>query len=409
MMLSLLPTAAYAAMADGVDTQGAIVSENGTGVSDDSNSSGNTDDLQVEDSKDSGNTGDQQVGGSSGSGTADDPADAEGGADPTDSVNGNDSADPQDDGDAVLPTATTVVSTSEELVAAIAAASDGDTITLGEGEFTTYGNTSPKKSLTFEGVGTNTVWTIGDLNQDAKGEGNGDCSFEGCETITFKNMTLKVDNKNYRGFIRINNTVVENCTLEGRTAYWGYETAKFVNATFNAPEGDYALWDYSTKAMTFEGCTFNISGKGVHVYVEAANADKDVTRTVAVNNCTVNSSAEGKAFLNIKNSTQSYDVTLSGRNTVTGLAKDSTTGSELYQVETTEVTETTGNPVTVKQENTAGEFETIYEVKQPSANVAKVGDTEYATLDKAIAALSSSSYTLQLLDKSAWNEATPVY
>ena len=398
MMLSLLPTAAYAAMADGVDTQGAIVSENGTGVSDDSSSS-DTGDLQVEDSKDSGNTGDQQVGGSSGSGTADDPADAEGGADPTDSVNGNDSADPQDDGDAVLPTATTVVSTSEELVAAIAAASDGDTITLGEGEFTTYGNTSPKKSLTFEGVGTNTVWTIGDLNQDAKGEGNGDCSFEGCETITFKNMTLKVDNKNYRGFIRINNTVVENCTLEGRTAYWGYETAKFVNATFNAPEGDYALWDYSTKAMTFEGCTFNISGKGVNVYVEAANADKDVTRTVAVNNCTVNSSAEGKAFLNIKNSTQSYDVTLSGRNTVTGLAKDSTTGSELYQVETTEVTETTGNPVTVKQENTAGEFETIYEVKKTEkAYVAEVGSNKYETLQAAIDAAAKNATVILLAD-----------
>ena len=397
MLLSLLPTAAYAVMADGVETQGAIVSENGTGVSDDSNSSGNTDDLQVGDSKDSGNTGDQQVGGSSGSGTADDPADAEGGADPTDSVNGNDSADPQDDGDAVTPAATTVVSTSEELVAAIAAASDGDTITLGEGEFTTYGNTSPKKSLTFEGVGTNTVWTIGDLNQDAKGEGNGDCSFEGCETITFKNMTLKVDNKNYRGFIRINNTVVENCTLEGRTAYWGYETAKFVNATFNAPEGDYALWDYSTKAMTFEGCTFNISGKGVNVYVEAANADKDVTRTVAVNNCTVNSSAEGKAFLNIKNSTQSYDVTLSGRNTVTGLAKDSTTGSELYQVETTEVTETTGNPVTVKQENTAGEFETIYEVKKTEkAYVAEVKGVKYETLQAAIDAAGRNA-TVKLL------------
>ena len=399
MMLSLLPTAAYAAMADGVDTQGAIVSENGTGVSDDSNSSGNTDDLQVGDSKDSGNTGDQQVGGSSGSGTADDTTGAEGGADPADSVNGNDSADPQDDGDAVLPTATTVVSTSEELVAAIAAASDGDTITLGEGEFTTYGNTSPKKSLTFEGVGTNTVWTIGDLNQDAKGEGNGDCSFEGCETITFKNMTLKVDNKNYRGFIRINNTVVENCTLEGRTAYWGYETAKFVNATFNAPEGDYALWDYSTKAMTFEGCTFNISGKGVNVYVEAANADKDVTRTVAVNNCTVNSSAEGKAFLNIKNSTQSYDVTLSGRNTVTGLAKDSTTGSELYQVETTEVTETTGNPVTVKQENTAGEFETIYEVKKTEkAYVAEVNGIQYETLQAAIDAAAKNATVTLLAD-----------
>ena len=399
MMLSLLPTAAYAAMGNADETQGAIVSENGTGVSDDSNSSGNTDDLQVGDSKDSGNTGDQQVGGSSGSGTADDTTGAEGGADPADSVNGNDSADPQDDGDAVMPVATTVVSTSEELVAAIAAASDGDTITLGEGEFTTYGNTSPKKSLTFEGVGTNTVWTIGDLNQDAKGEGNGDCNFEGCETITFKNMTLKVDNKNYRGFIRINNTVVENCTLEGRTAYWGYETAKFVNATFNAPEGDYALWDYSTKAMTFEGCTFNISGKGVNVYVEAANADEGVTRTVAVNNCTVESTKENKAFLNIKNSTQSYDVTLSGTNTVNGLTANGTTGSALYQVETTEVTETTGKPVTVKQENKAGELETVYEVKKTEkAYVAEVNGVKYDSLQAAIDAASRNATVTMLAD-----------
>lgn len=399
MMLSLLPTAAYAAMADGVETQGAIVSENGTDVSDDSNSSGNTGGLQVGDSKDSDGTGDQQVEGSNGSGTADDTTGTEGGADPTDSVNGNDSADPQDDGDAVMPVASSVVSTSEELVAAIAAASDGDTITLGEGEFTTYGNTSPKKSLTFEGVGTNTVWTIGDLNQDAKAEGNGDCSFEGCETITFKNMTLKVDNKNYRGFIRINNTVVENCTLEGRTAYWGYETAKFVNATFNALEGDYALWDYSTKAMTFEGCTFNISGKGVNVYVEAANADEGVTRTVAVNNCTVESTKENKAFLNIKNSTQSYDVTLSGTNTVNGLTANGTTGSALYQVETTEVTETTGKPVTVKQENKAGELETVYEVKKTEkAYVAEVNGVKYATLQAAIDAAAQNATVTLLAD-----------
>lgn len=378
MMLSLLPTAAYATMADGVDTQGAIVSENGTGVSDDS----------------------------SGSGTADDTTGAEGGADPTDSVNGNDSTDPQDDGDAVMPVASSVVSTSEELVAAIAAANDGDTITLGEGEFTTYGNTSPEKSLTFVGAGTGTVWTIGDLDKDVGGEGNGDCSFDGCNTVTFRNMTLKSNGADYRGFIRISNTVVENCTLKGKTAYWGYETAKFVNSTFNAPEGDYALWDYSTKAMTFEGCRFNSSGKGVNVYVEQPSTD---ARTVEVNGCTVNSDKAGKAFLNIKNSTQAFDVTLSGTNTVTGLEANGTTGSALYQVETTEVTETTGNPVTVKQANTAGELETVYEVKQPSANVAKVGDTEYATLDKAIAALSSNSYTLQLLDKTAWNADTPVY
>ena len=406
MMLSLLPTAAYAAMADGVDTQGAIVSENGTDVSDDSNSSGNTDDLQVGGSEGNGDTGAQQVGDSSGSGTAGDTTVAEGGADPTDSANGNDSADPQDDGDAVMPVASSVVSTSEELVAAIAAANDGDTITLGEGEFTTYGNTSPKKSLTFVGAGTGTVWTIGNLSKDVKGEGNGDCSFDGCETITFQNMTLKSDGADYRGFIRISNTAVKKCTLVGKTAYWGYETAKFEDSTFNAPVGDYALWDYSTKAMTFEGCTFNISGKGVNVYVEAGNADKDVTRTVAVNSCIVNSTKENKAFLNIKNSTQAYDVTLSGTNTVTGLAADSTTGSALYQVETTKVTETAGNPVTVKEAQTDGTVKTVYEVKQPSTSeltnyvmvsgIKGFENTKFATFAEAYAAIKPVVATLGL-------------
>lgn len=396
MMLSLLPTAAYATMADDVDTQGASVSENGTGVSDDSNSSGNTGDLQVGDSEDGGNTGDQQVGGSSGSGTADDTTGAEGGADPTDSVNGNDSADQQDDGDAVLPVASSVVSTSEELVAAIAAANDGDTITLGEGEFTTYGNTSPEKSLTFVGAGTGTVWTIGDLDKDVGGEGNGDCSFDGCNTVTFRNMTLKSNGADYRGFIRISNTVVENCTLKGKTAYWGYETAKFVNSTFNAPEGDYALWDYSTKAMTFEGCRFNISGKGVNVYVEQPSTD---ARTVEVNGCTVNSDKAGKAFLNIKNSTQAFDVTLSGTNMVTGLEANGTTGSALYQVETTEVTETTGKPVAVKAKADDGTVTTLYEVKETvEASVAEVNGAKYKSLQAAVDAAKSGATVTLLAD-----------
>ena len=130
MMLSLLPTAAYAAMADGVDTQGAIVSENGTGVSDDSNSSGNTDDLQVEDSEGSGVTGDQKVEGSNGSNTVGDTAGAEGGADPSDLVNGNDSADPQDGDGAVTPAATNVAkvgnteyATLNEAIAALGSSS----------------------------------------------------------------------------------------------------------------------------------------------------------------------------------------------------------------------------------------------------------------------------------------------
>ena len=246
------------------------------------------------------------------------------------------------------------------------------------------------------GAGTGTVWTIGDLDKDVGGEGNGDCSFDGCNTVTFRNMTLKSNGADYRGFIRISNTVVENCTLKGKTAYWGYETAKFEDSTFNAPVGDYALWDYSTKAMTFEGCTFNISGKGVNVYVEQPSTD---ARTVEVNGCTVNSDKAGKAFLNIKNSTQSYDVTLSGTNTVNGLTADGTTGSALYQVETTKVTETTGNPVTVKAKADDGTVTTLYEVKETvEASVAEVNGAKYKSLQAAVDAAKSGATVTLLAD-----------
>ena len=116
MMLSLLPTAAYAAMADGAETQDAIVSGNGTGVSDDSEGSGVT--------------GDQKVEGSNGSNTVGDTAGAEGGADPSDLVNGNDSADPQDGDGAVTPAATNVAkvgnteyATLNEAIAALGSSS----------------------------------------------------------------------------------------------------------------------------------------------------------------------------------------------------------------------------------------------------------------------------------------------
>ena len=300
-----------------------------------------------------------------------------------------------------------LIETSEELAQAIANASDGDTIKLAEGEFTTYSNASPKKSLTFVGSGEGTVWTIGDLGNTPGGEKNGDYSFDGCDTITFKNMTLKSDGADYRGFIRISNTIVVDCVLSGKTAYWGYETAKFINSKFNAPEGDYALWDYSSKSMSFDGCEFNISGKGVNVYVEAGNAGSDA-RKVEVKDCTVTSTKENKAFLNIKNSTQAYDVTISGNNTVNGLAANGTTGSNLYQVETTEVTEASGKPLTVKQVDAEGIETILYQVKKQTG-VATVDGVSYDTLDAAFAALNSTNHTLTLLDDTKWDAATPVY
>lgn len=136
-----------------------------------------------------------------------------------------------------------------------------------------------------------TTWYIGAKVPDPNllgTEYNGDYSFDGAGTVTFKNMTLRSGNANYLGFIRANNTVVENCVINGKTDYWGYTSAKFIDTTFNAPNGQYALWTYCSPIMTFDTCTFNASGKVINVYTDYSAKKFDIT--VNFNNCTVNSS-----------------------------------------------------------------------------------------------------------------------
>ena len=156
-----------------------------------------------------------------------------------------------------------------KLVDAVKAASSGDTIILGEGNYTLYGiksdDTTKGKNLTFVGQGTDkTFWNIGAEvpNPEYYGtEYNGDYSFDGAGTVTFKNMTLRSGDANYLGFIRADQTVVDNCVINGKTFYWGYTSAVFKNTTFNAPSGDYAIWTYSSPTMTFDTCTFNATWK----------------------------------------------------------------------------------------------------------------------------------------------------
>ena len=278
------------------------------------------------------------------------------------------------------------VSTSEELVQAIAAANDGDTIMLGEGTFTTYNTTSPRKKLTFVGAGSDqTVWKIGNIPaQDKDGEYNSDYSFDGCDTITFKNMKMVNGIKDYMGFVRISNLNFENCVFEGRGSYWGYQTTKFTNCTFNAPENDYALWDYSSPVMTFDGCTFNVSGKTVNVYASDAS---DTVRKVVMTGCTVNSTKTNKAVLNIKNANQAWDVEISNTK-ATGLTEDATTGSNLYQVETTG---SAGKALTVSVDG-----KTVWKNGAPAVEVAEVNGTAYSSLAEAVAAAEDGD-TVKLL------------
>ena len=289
--------------------------------------------------------------------------------------------------DAIKGTTSNAVTTSEELAEAIANASDGDTIKLAEGEFTTYSNTSPKKSLTFVGSGEGTVWTIGDLTKDVHGEGNGDFSFDGCDTITFENMTLKSDGIDYRGFVRISNTIVDNCVLNGKTTYWGYKTAEFKNCKFNAPEGDYALWIYSTPSAKFDTCEFNVSGKCIHVYNEGGYDDPI---KVELADSTITSTTANKAVINIKNHNLPCEVKLTGNNTVTGLTEDKTTSSVFIQVETSTVTESSGKTVKVEQQKEDGTYETVYEVKKQTG-VAKGTEANPYTLEE-LGAMTRAEY-----------------
>lgn len=227
--------------------------------------------------------------------------------------------------------------TYTSLATAVAEAQSGDTIELGEGNYTLYGvpsvGSTQGKDLTFVGQGTDkTAWNIGDEVPDPNKFGteyNGDYSFDGAKTVTFKNMTLRSGKVDYLGFIRIDNTVVENCVINGKTDYWGYTSAVFKDTTFNAPSSNYALWTYCSPTMTFDTCTFNANGKAINVYTDYSAGAHDIT--VNFNNCTVNSSS-GKTALNINDSNMGsykYILNITGDNHVTA-EWDTTTCTQLF-------------------------------------------------------------------------------
>ena len=235
------------------------------------------------------------------------------------------------------------------LVDAVKAAKKGETttITLGAGKYTLYkipsDDTTKGRDLTFEGKGRGvTTWIIGPEVPDPSKYGteyNGDYSFDGAGTVTFKNMTLHSDKADYMGFIRIDNTVVENCVINGKTDYWGYTSAVFKDTTFNAPSSNYALWTYCSPTMTFDTCTFNANGKAINVYTDYSAGAHDIT--VNFNNCTVNSNfqsyvsmfSNNKTALNINDSnmgSHKYIININDPKTITAARDKTTTCSQMF-------------------------------------------------------------------------------
>ena len=230
-------------------------------------------------------------------------------------------------------------------------------IRLGEGTYTLYTEDATQranvryKNLTFVGAGRDkTTWLVGpkvpnpqkfgteynsDYSFDVRGSNAEPRTPDESETVTFKGMTLQAGNVDYLGFSGSDNTVVEDCTIEGRTAYWGYRSAKFINTTFTAPPSDYAIWTYSSADMTFQNCIFNVTGKAVNVYTDFGATQHNFT--INFDSCTVNSTEANKTALSINDSLMTnagknfkFYVNITGNNTVNGLKPDTKTCSRLF-------------------------------------------------------------------------------
>lgn len=232
----------------------------------------------------------------------------------------------------------------EDLVEAVKAAESGDIIQLGEGNYTLYGvdsgATTKGKDLTFVGLGADkTTWNIGTPTDPAPAnflELNSDYSFKGSKTIVFQDMTLRaavIDGigderivRGYTGFSHTNNTVVEDCIIEGQTYYWGYNSAEFKNTKFIATDKEYALFAYSSPTVTIENCVFNVAGKAVKIYNEG-RTDIDLT----FKNNKVISAKEKYAVINIDDSYSNFTVHVEGNNEISGpVAVDNGTCSRMF-------------------------------------------------------------------------------
>lgn len=243
------------------------------------------------------------------------------------------------------------------LEAAVTAAGDGATITLGEGVYSLGGKQNTQKvtdkSLTFVGKGPDkTTWQIQAPQTEYGSDGNCNYSFDGSDSITFQDMTLigsvypdgTINAKDLQGYVRVHNITLKDCVFNGRADYWGYISTTFDNVTFNAPgtaesrisKTNYSLWTYTGNTCTFKDCTFNSTGKTINVY---RHTDPGEDVTVNFENCTVNSNFSpialiSKTALNINDSYMGshkfiINININDPKTITA-ARDTTTCSQVF-------------------------------------------------------------------------------
>lgn len=293
--------------------------------------------------------------------------------------------------------AATIDGTSyETLDEAITDVQDGETIVVNAGEYKLNGN------LTYTGK----AFTI----QAAEGakvsfDMSAAVALHGAK-ITFAGVTFDYKtNGDYIGLQHTDTLVYNDCTVNGKVfLYAASET--FNRCTFVQEVEDYNVWTYGAKSVTFNGCTFKNVGKTINAYIEGNNALSEPQK-IEMADCTVESSKSNKAVVNIKNKTQAYDITLTGKNEVSGIAVNETTKSAWYQVETTDSTDQSCKAVSVTEVKDDGTKDVVYVVKPYVAafvtvtGIAGFADRKFASFAEAYAEIKPAIQKLGLVQESA--------
>ena len=288
----------------------------------------------------------------------------------------------------------------ETLDEAITDVQDGETIVVNAGEYKLNAN------LTYTGK----AFTI----QAAEGakvsfDMSAAVALHGAK-ITFAGVTFDYKtNGDYIGLQHTDTLVYNDCTVNGKVfLYAASET--FNRCTFVQEVEDYNVWTYGAKSVTFNDCTFKNVVKTINAYIEGGNASSEPQK-IKMADCTVESSKSNKAVVNIKNKTQAYDITLTGKNEVSGIAVNETTKSAWYQVETTDSTDQSCKAVSVTEVKDDGTKDVVYVVKPYVAafvtvtGIAGFADRKYASFAEAYAAIKPTIEKLGLGEESATADA----
>lgn len=138
----------------------------------------------------------------------------------------------------------------------------------------------------------------------------------GYNAVSFKNISFKVGNENYKGFQHSEKLVFDGCTFEGQVVAYGTpETYK--NCTFIQSGDQYCLRIYGSSKTIIQNCKFkNTLGKAILIYNEGTVKQFDVI----VDGCTITADQEisGKTAIQMHTEWGIFGTLTIKNTTVTG-------------------------------------------------------------------------------------------